>query len=607
MTVQSQQENRLKGALLALCGIALIVTFLVAADIFGLGGRAWYGWWDSNIPISRPYALVVLTPVPGGASARAGMRDGDLIDLREQNEAARIAVLYQLMATQPTHLLVRRGTAKRAIDVTGSTIWEGEPIWKFATMASVTIASVFFIGCAVLIALRRSARRDGRLLAVILLCIVGAQANPDFLVVPWTGLRLALLVFAQACNVTALFLLIRLSFEFGEQRAWRAALAAVASAALLLSFFNDIAVVVGIHTLWIDPSPYVRRIGFVDGILSFVSAFMVALTAVAAVSTTPAAERPRAAWTALPLPIAILAQTVIGAVGAFVESWYALVAVAALSDGMWLVGASAVTYSLLKRRVLDVEFVLSRTLVLGTVSAIVVASFALLEWLLGTAMAGASHATGLIANGALALVLGLSLNPIHKRVDGFIEQLFFRERHENERALLEFSKEAAYVTNSDALLNQAIAKLQSHTDARDAAILLHERDAYLAVRTFGTDALRTVSENDPLVLAMKTWHKPADPHHYESAVQGALALPMLARGRLIGLMTLGERAGGEAYAPDEIEALSQFAHGIGTALDMLSVKPDDSIAELRQALAGMAAAIATLGEETASLKHSITG
>jgi hypothetical protein len=42
-------------------------------------------------------------------------------------------------------------------------------------------------------------------------------------------------------------------------------------------------------------------------------------------------------------------------------------------------------------------------------------------------------------------------------------------------------------------------------------------------------------------------------------MRGALAPPMLVRGRLLGAIVLGERIGGEAYAPDEIEALLQFA------------------------------------------------
>jgi hypothetical protein len=603
-----QQPETWKAPLLALCGVAAVVTFVSAADIFGLGGRPWYGFWDTNVPTASPYISVIAKPVVGGAAALAGLREGDRIDLREQNEAARIAVLFQLMATQPTRLVVERGVTKLAIEVTGSTIWDGAPIWKLATMGLVTIASVFFIACALLIALRRSVRRDARLLAlVLLLCGLAAQLSPTFMVVPWPTIQLVQLLLSHACYAGAFLLLIRLSSQLGTRTAWRTALETIASLGAAICLLDAVALVVGIQTLWIDPSPFVPRVGLVNSIVFAVATVLTLLVAAAAVSSTPALDRPRAAWTLLPIPIAFFAQELFFASGVFAHSWYVVIGFAALASALWLAGAWAVTYALLKRRVLDLEFVLSRTLVVGAVSLIVVASFVLLEWLLGTVMAGVSHATGLIANAALALVLGLSLNPIQKRVDAFIERLLFRKRHENERALLDFSKEAAYVTNSRALLDQATAKLENHTDARSGAILLLEQDAYAPVRAFGPDGVSAVSENDPLILALKTWHKPADPHHYAGALQGALALPMLARGRLIGIMLLGERAGGEAYAPDEIEALSQFAHGVGSSLDVLSGKADDSIAELREALTAMATAIAALGEETATLKRSIAG
>jgi hypothetical protein len=45
---------------------------------------------------------------------------------------------------------------------------------------------------------------------------------------------------------------------------------------------------------------------------------------------------------------------------------------------------------------------------------------------------------------------------------------------------------------------------------------------------------------------------------------------MLARGRLLGVVALGERFGGEAYAPDEIAALASMSQGVGSAIDVLS-------------------------------------
>ena len=339
--------------------------------------------------------------------------------------------------------------------------------------------------------------------------------------------------------------------------------------AIVLGFFADIAAAVGLVTLWFDPLPFIFRISTLRGAIEVCALVLVAACAIVAVLQTAESQRPRAAWLLLPLPLAIVTSAAVATLVIFIKSWFANLAVIFVSDGVILLSAFIVTYALLKRRVLDFEFVLSRALVVATVSLIVVASFVLLEWLLGSVLADVSHATGLIANAGLALALGLSLNAIHKRVDLLVDSVLFRKRHEDERALLAFAREAGYVTDANALLDQTIAKIQHHTDARSATVLLDGSSTYSTTRSFG-EGPEQVSENDGAILAMKTWHKPIDPHHYETALRGALALPMLTRGRLLGVLLLGERTGGEAYAPNEVEALSIFAHGVGSALDALS-------------------------------------
>lgn len=69
---------------------------------------------------------------------------------------------------------------------------------------------------------------------------------------------------------------------------------------------------------------------------------------------------------------------------------------------------------------------------------------------------------------------------------------------------------------------------------------------------------------------------------------------MLARGRLVAILLLGERAGGEAYAPDEVEALSQFAHGVGSALDRLGERDGHGSADLRGLIVELAAEVRAL-------------
>lgn len=586
-----------KRLLLALCALSLVATSLLAAHAFGFGGRAWLGWWDaqSSIVGQPPYVIEIVQPRSDGASAAGGLRDGDRLDLRQQTLDARIGILFQPLATRPARLIVQRGSQTIPASVLPSTVWEGATAWKATPMLVVVVTNLWFIFCALLIALRRSGSRDARILALVLLCLTGAVFMPNYLALPSGALRLTIYLLASASWLAASMLILRLSSQFGRRSVVRSVFEVLAYASVLLVFFADVASIAGLWTLLIDPLPFAERTSALRNGFDTIAAAMVLATVGFAVSSTPATERPRAAWLLLPLPIAIVGRDLALTIATFVHSWFANIALITVLVLFMLLGALAVTYALLKRRVLDIEFVLSRTLVVATISLIVVAAFVLLEWLLGTVLAGASHATGLVANGLLALALGLSMNFIHKRVDAFIDTLFFRKRRDDEQALRDFSKEAGYVTDSESLLDQAIAKIERHTDARGAALLLDGDRTYAATRAFGNVSV-AADENDAAILALKTWHKPLDPHHYATALEGALALPMLVRGQLLGVVLVGERAGGEAYAPDEVDALALFSQGVGSALASLADRNGDGLRELRESLARIANDVAALRE-----------
>jgi hypothetical protein len=586
----------------SLCALSLIGLAWTEVSFYGLGGRSQYGYWDAvTVPAGQPFVAEIVHPIAGGSAARAGVREGDRIDLRDLGVYDRVALLFQPVTSVPVSLVVRRAREKLAIPVVADTVYDGNVLLKLAVAIPNDVAEWWILGCALLLALRRWQTREGVYLCLALLGFAGAMWLSPIQMVAANGTLVAISYMLSGCaRIAAAFFPVLLARTFGVPSPLRALLFGGVCVLAALELARYAAATIGLVYASIDPLPLVYgswRI--LDPLLVVAAAAAVAV----AVASTPRSNRARAAWLLLPLPFALVISTASFDLTTSASTWIGYMALYVLTGAAALAGAAAVTYALLRRRVLDIDFIVSRTLVVAIVSALVVGSFALLEWLLGTVLAGVSHATGWIANAALALALGLSLNPMQKRVDGFIEIVFFRKRHEDERALLNFSQEAAYVTDAGVLLDQALDRLRRHTDARDAAILIESGNAYAAMRSFGEAPSPGVEENDPAILALKTWHKPLDPHHYGGAMRGALALPMLARGRLVGAIVLGERTGGEAYAPDEIEALSHFAHGVGSALDALGLHRDDSVAALREGMASMAQAIATLGNETAALKQ----
>ncbi|HVA33957.1 MAG TPA: GAF domain-containing protein [Candidatus Baltobacteraceae bacterium] len=594
-----------KPLLLGFCAIGAIVVAFDAADLFGVNGRPWYGWWDSTSAVTaQPYVLAIIGVRPGGATAKAGLRDGDTLDLREQSLDARMARVFQPSAAAPTELVLRRDGRRFTASVLGSSTFEGETAFKVPAKVFGIVAGAWFVLCATLITLRRSQDRDARWMATILLLAVAILIRPGVSSIPSGAWSLFLQVAVPLCLSTAAWLLVAFSSRFGTRYRWRRVLEWFAYSAILLELAKQVLAAIGLGTLLIDPLPYlspsVIAIGPYALLWNAVVDLQVAgvLAAVlAAVFTSDRAARPRTAWLLVPLPVALGSEWIVTSISGLVSSWVLFTLLVTAWNVCWLLGGFAVTYAILRRRVLDIEFVLGRTLVVTIVSLIVVASFILLEWALGTILAGASHATGLLANAALALVLGLSMQFIHRRVDQFVETIFFRKRREDALALRAFSTEAAFVTEPPALLDTAMHNVQRHTDATSAALFLGGGDAFAAVRSYGNGKVAAVSENDPAILALKAWHKPLDPHRYETELVGAMAIPMLGRGRLLGILLLGERAGGEAYAPDELDALSQFAHGVGSALETISLQKDDR--------ASIGGAIEALGDKIDALRAEL--
>ena len=116
----------------------------------------------------------------------------------------------------------------------------------------------------------------------------------------------------------------------------------------------------------------------------------------------------------------------------------------AIKNFSFPIAAIGLTYALLGHRLLDVGFALNRAAVFAVLSLLVVGAFTLAEWGLGGWLASASRSTNVLVSASLALALGLAIHPIQRLTDRFVDNVFFRKRHEAEIALRAFAKEAAF-------------------------------------------------------------------------------------------------------------------------------------------------------------------
>lgn len=233
----------------------------------------------------------------------------------------------------------------------------------------------------------------------------------------------------------------------------------------------------------------------------------------------------------------------------------------------------SLAYAVLRHRVIDLGFAINRTVVYGSVSLILLASFGLIEW-------GIEHllpeqwikASAWIDAGA-ALMVYLAFHRVHGAIEHRVEDVFFRKWRHNEEALRRFVGTAPHF-DDEAILATAFADALSRF-AGEGRVALYCRDAGASdngfLRVAGSwDASPPGLPGDAAAYAlMRAEGRPLDLSEIRSTLPGVLALPMLDHGALSGLALMDLKPNGALFRPDEIAVLGRAARDVGLALAAL--------------------------------------
>jgi hypothetical protein len=536
-------------AALVLVGLSEgVVSFLTPND---------NGYFGMTLSHNDANGRLVVSVEPGSPAAAAGIHPGDHIVI-----APTPANVIANQFTEPGDL----GTfqdGKRTIQLRAATTPGGAPVLLIAILMAMRLA---FFAMALLVAWRRPDDPAARALALFLACF-GFGMGFDFGIFRPLWLRLFAALFVQTSfyigTVAALAFACR--FPNLPEHGFRAAINRWIWA---IAVFG---IVVGeglqvLGTLIPASTQGVRPFLVAPFGLSIMA---VTITIIAAFWTSyrssSGSDRVRVRWVLLTFAVGFSGLLILfpGVIlhGNSQNLQYASFTIFVIPFGL--------AYVILRHRILDIGFVINRAVVYAGVSLIVVASFIVFEFIVGNVVQANSRASGILQLCA-ALVLGLLIRPIHSRVDRWVDDLFFRERHAAEAAVRKFAHEALLITEQSDLISKTVDVAQRNMHLLGCAFYTARDGRYVPLQsTF--DVGPSVSENDYAVLGMRTWHAPLELHGVETQLPGELALPMTVRGRLAGFLLCGEKSSHEAIAPDERDALALLARDAGIALDSLRI------------------------------------
>lgn len=245
-------------------------------------------------------------------------------------------------------------------------------------------------------------------------------------------------------------------------------------------------------------------------------------------------------------------------------------------------GPLVFAYAVLRHRVVDMGFVINRTLVFGVVSLILLSAFGLIEWAVEHVLKPTGRNESAALDAAVALGVFLAFHRVRDAVEHRIEAVFFRRWHDAEKRLRQFTDDAPFITHAETLLGVFADEIAQFGGGAPAAIFRGSaKDGF--VRVAGDGFGQTAAVDDPIVVAMRSRRTVVD-----DSSGRALGLPMLHRGELLGFVLVGPKPGGAGLGVDETDALARATHQVGLDLHALEVdRLERERADLKLQVAGL--------------------
>lgn len=262
---------------------------------------------------------------------------------------------------------------------------------------------------------------------------------------------------------------------------------------------------------------------------------------------------------------------------------------------MSITAAALLAYSMVRHRLFDFGFAVNRTLVFGSISFTLLATFGLMEWGAEHFVPEAWHEGGPFISAGVALGLFLVFHRLRDWIERHVERLFFSSWHRAEAALRRFVESAGHFDRMGVLCASFVEAISRYAGGAQAALYLRDEAGSYRLETGELAGAAPSCADDPAIAAMRAERQPVELDQVEGHLPGALALPMLDQGALIGFALLEHRHNAAHYRPDEVRNLGWAAQQIGLDLQALQAR------NLKARVAELDTRLASLTERNATL------
>jgi serine phosphatase RsbU (regulator of sigma subunit) len=257
-----------------------------------------------------------------------------------------------------------------------------------------------------------------------------------------------------------------------------------------------------------------------------------------------------------------------------------------LFPNLLLIGVPVVFgYSIFKYKLMDFDFIIKRSLsyaIITTTLAAVYLSFIFgLGSILGKALGESENK---ILTVIVFLIVAFLFDPFKQRVQHWIDRVFYYERYNYQKALLEFSQELPRQLEMEQIFNSILHRIADTMHVKSIAVLLCDENegCHNATYGFSPECCDFDQSADGLIALLRETKKPrlidpSDEIEMSKFNEGdrrrminaeiVLAVPMTIQDRLIGVILAGRKLSDRAYSQEDLDLLSTVANQGAIAIE----------------------------------------
>jgi hypothetical protein len=240
-----------------------------------------------------------------------------------------------------------------------------------------------------------------------------------------------------------------------------------------------------------------------------------------------------------------------------------------------------IAHAVIRRRVLDIDFVVSNAILYTAFTAVLIGTFGLIDWAFTHVLE--DFRLSVVFTAAISVLLAFAFDTIHDRARERIQGLLFHQRLEAQSRLQELGKSLRDVRSSN-IIELAITEDVAETLGLTSAALFRRSDKSTFTRTaaVGWDAgdWDRIDEGNALITALREGGKPVRLSRFawdhgilpNGPRTPLIALPMTHRSDLQGILFYGGHQRGEDIDSQEVALLENLIDCACIGLDHIDTE-----------------------------------